>query len=78
MDFLRFLFYAFLIYIAWKLVFNLIIPVYRTTRQIKKGFREMQDQMQQHARQYDRQPEPQKVTTPKNGGGDYIEFEEIK
>lgn len=79
---LRFLFYAFLIYLAYKLVFDFIIPVYRTTRKIKKGFREMQEQM--NAGMQGQQPgQPvngkttSKTSTPA-AQGDYIDFEEVK
>ena len=79
---LRFLFYAFLIYLAYKLVFDFIIPVYRTTRKIKKGFREMQEQM--NAGMQGRQPgEPVQGKTVQQKPsaatqGDYIDFEEVK
>ena len=77
---LRFLFYAFLLYLAYKLVFHFIIPVYRTTRKLKRGFREMQERMQQHAGPSAHQ-QPQQDPAhdrKKTGAGDYIEFEEIK
>ena len=79
MAILRFLFYAFLIYLGFKLVFDLIIPVYRTTRKLKKGFREMQQKMNQHTEQYNQQNTPPQVKeTEKSKAGDYIDFEEIK
>jgi hypothetical protein len=83
---MRFVLYAILIYIAYVFIFRLVIPVYIASRKIKKGFREMQQKMQeQQASQYqnDQQqgyrPRP---ATPNPGSkpksGDYIEFEEIK
>jgi hypothetical protein len=80
MTILRFLFYAFLLYLAFKLVFDLVLPVYRTTRKLKKGFREMQQKMNQHQEQYHQQsaPPPQVKETEKSKAGDYIDFEEIK
>jgi hypothetical protein len=78
----KYLFYAFLIYLAFKLVFNLIIPVYRTTKKVKRGFREMQNKMQEHARQYEQQQQAHtqniKPQATQTKTGDYIEFEEIK
>ena len=76
----RILFYAFLVYLLYKLIFDFIIPVYKTTRQVKKGFREMHDRMQEHMQQ---QQQPQqsprsKSETSKTKPGDYIEFEELK
>ena len=79
---LSFLFYAFLVYLAWKIIFGLVIPLYRTTRRVKKSFREMQERMNQAQSGFgagpvrDRQPEP----SPQKGAepGDYIEFEEVR
>jgi hypothetical protein len=76
----RILFYAFLVYLLYKLVFDFIIPVYKTSRQVKKGFREMHDRMQEHMQQ---QQQPQqsaksKSETSNTKPGDYIEFEELK
>ena len=78
---LSFLFYTFLFYVLYKLVVNFIIPVYRTTKQVKKSFRDMQEQMQQHQQQqsaaYQQQQQP---PSPKKQHplGDYIDFEEVK
>lgn len=74
---LWFLFYLFLAYIAYNLVFKFIIPIYRTTRQVKRGFREMQERMQQQAGQqgaHQQQARP----SAKEVSGDYIDFEEVK
>ena len=77
---LRYLLYAFLIYLAYRLVFHFIIPIYKTTRQVKKQFREMHSRMQDNMGQ--QQPYQQAATpAPENSkqqSGDYIEFEELK
>lgn len=80
MEILRFLFYAFLLYLAFRLVFDFIIPVVRTTRRIRKGFREMHEQMNQHTGQYHQQENDTKhnQATNKGGVGEYIDFEEVK
>lgn len=80
MEILRFLFYAFLLYLAFRLVFDFIIPVYKTTKRVRKGFREMQDRMNQHTGQYQQQENypKQNQTDNKTDAGDYIDFEEIK
>jgi hypothetical protein len=75
---IRFIFYAFLLYMAYKLVIGLIIPVYRTTRKVKRGFREMQERMQQQADQYNTQPSNNTTSPKPNQVGDYIDFEEVK
>ena len=77
---MRYLLYAFLVYLAYRLVFHFIIPVYKTTRQVKKQFREMHSRMQDNMGQ---QPPYQQPVTPvtenKNQqAGDYIDFEELK
>jgi len=86
---LRYLFYAFLIYLAYRLVFHFIVPIYKTTRQVKKQFREMSGRMNSsdgHSRMQDNmgQQQPyQQTATPateneKQQAGDYIDFEELK
>jgi hypothetical protein len=79
--FWKYLFYFFLAYSLYQLIFKFILPIYRTTRQIKKGFREMQERMNGQPGQ---QPNPyQNTSAPTNTEnnkqvGDYIDFEEIK
>lgn len=77
---MRYLLYAFLIYLAYRLVFHFIIPIYKTTRQVKKQFREMHSRMEDHVNQ--QQPFQQPATPPtenkKQQAGDYIDFEELK
>jgi hypothetical protein len=76
---LNILLYGFLIWFLYNLVFRFIIPIYRTTRQVKKKFREMHQTMQEqvHRQEEPVKPAPQKSTSPKPGG-DYIDFEEVK
>ena len=80
MSIFKILLYAFLIYLGYKIIFHFIIPVYRTTRQVKKQFREMNERMNEHMKQQqDDQFAPKKEPqTTKEKPGDYIEFEEIK
>ena len=76
----RFLLYIFLIYLAYQFIFRFIIPVYRSTQQVKKSFREMHDRMNESANQ---QQEPHQQgqsspDSPKEKVGEYIDFEDIK
>ena len=75
------LLYAILAYILYQFIFKLVIPVYLATRQVKKGFREMQQRMQEqqggHARP-ENAPSGHKNSAPTPKAGEYIEFEEIK
>jgi len=79
MSVFKILLYAFLIYLGYKIIFHFIIPVYRTTRQVKKQFREMNERMNEYAKQQGEQSAPEKEPQiTKDKPGDYIEFEEIK
>jgi len=75
---MKYIFFAILVYVAYQLIFNLVIPVYRTTRNIKKGFRDMHDQMKE---KMDQQKTETASSTKANSSkplGDYIDFEEVK
>jgi hypothetical protein len=75
----RYLVYAFLIYLGYRLVFHLIIPMARTLRQVKMQFDEVGKRMQEEV------GEPLQTDSPGNNHAsapvkesDYIDFEEIK
>jgi hypothetical protein len=74
------LLYALLAWFLYKLIFRFIIPVYTTTRQIKKKFREMHTAMQeeQAGKQGFNRPSADTSPSPASPSGDYIDFEEIK
>lgn len=76
----RILLYAFLIYLAYRLIFDFIIPVYKATRQVKSEFQNMQEKMQEHMRQQQPQQEAKEKNTSnaKEQVGEYIDFEELK
>lgn len=74
---LRILLYAFIIYLLYRLIFDFIIPVYKTTRQVRKGFREMHDNMQNQMNQQDQQSSRTQPGTKKEQVGDYIDYEEL-
>ena len=42
---LSFLFYVFVFYLGYKLLFEFILPLVRTTRQVRRGFRDMNQRM---------------------------------
>jgi hypothetical protein len=75
-----YLLYFFLAYTLFQLIFKVILPIYRTTRQIKKGFREMQDRMNGQGQQAHNYQNTTAQTAPEKNKqvGDYIDFEEIK
>ena len=76
---LSFLFFAFLAYLLFRLVFDFVLPIYRTTKKVKRTFREMNERMngQNKAASTSHQEasEPSKKKSPL---GDYIDFEEVK
>lgn len=77
--FMRYLLYALLIYLVYRFIFNFIIPVYKTTRQVKKEFGNMKSRMEEHMnQQYAEQQKSSPSADKKEKVGDYIDFEEVK
>ena len=68
----------FLIYIFYKLLFDFIIPVYQSTKKIKKQFGEMQSKMQNDMNTYQNKQKPAQQEPAPKKEDDYIEFEEVK
>ena len=78
---LSFLFFLFLSYVLYKLVVDFVIPIYRTTRRVKKSFREMQQKMQEQQQNGGAGYNSASAEKMKDGReplGDYIDFEEVK
>ncbi|MFN9783817.1 MAG: hypothetical protein ACK54A_11330 [Sphingobacteriales bacterium] len=73
----KYIFYAILLYMAYRLVFDVILPIRRTTKAMKDQFRQAQEQMQQAQ---DQAQQPSRPVNPQQGrpNGDYIDFEEVK
>lgn len=81
MSILGFLFLAFLAYLVFRLVFDFIIPIYRTTKRVRKSFRDMHERMNGQTEQFSQQQTGTKQNQSSNnkgGVGEYIDFEEIK
>jgi len=71
----------FLLYLLYKFIFDFIIPVYESSKKIKKQFGEMQEKMQNNMNQYQNQQKAalsSPVEKPEKKEGDYIDFEEVK
>jgi len=78
---LRFLLYFFLIYLAYRFIFNFLIPIFKTTQQVKKDVRAMHDRMNKFSSAQQNSPSSQSKSPDKSSRepvGDYIDFEEIK
>jgi len=76
----RYIVIAFVIYLGYRFLFHFLIPVIKTTNQVKKGFREMHEKMQQqqNGNFYQETPQPSNTNEAKPRDQDYIDFEEIK
>ncbi|HPH86031.1 MAG TPA: hypothetical protein PLC48_11260 [Ferruginibacter sp.] len=80
MNIVRLLFELFVLYLLYKLIFEFIIPIYRTTKQVKRKMSEMHQQMEEKQAQYkDSYQKPAEPYQPTKGyQDDYIEYEEVK
>jgi len=70
-----------LLYILYQFIFKLVVPVYSTAKNFKKGVRDMQDKINEQFRQQQQHTEQQdmkKPGEPKKQAGEYIDFEEVK
>ena len=77
---IRYILFAILAWFLYNLVFRFIIPVYRTSKQMRNKFQEMQQQMHQKMQEQHQGYQPQSAPKPNppQVSGDYIEFEEVK
>ena len=77
----KFILYGFLIYLLYKFIFELLIPVSKATSQVKDKLKEMQEQQAAQQRQFHQAQSAQTTASqpvsPKKDD-DYIEFEEVK
>ncbi len=83
MNLFRIVFELFALYLLYKLVFDFIIPVAKTTKQVKKQFSDMSSQMQEEVsrrqqQQYQNNQHSSKTTSITAKDDDYIDFEEVK
>jgi len=69
----------FLFYLLYRFIFELVIPIFRTTREVKKKMNEFQQNMNKQAdTNHTSSENTAKPTTSKPKSDDYIDFEEIK
>jgi len=84
MGIIRVIFELLVLYLVYKLIFDFIIPVYRTTKQVNKKMGEMQSKMNDQFNQQSAGSGGQsQANTPTEKAArpakeDYIEFEEVK
>ncbi|MEY3946225.1 MAG: hypothetical protein RJB03_931 [Bacteroidota bacterium] len=75
----KYILLGFTLYFAYRFLFDFLLPVIRTTRQVKKQFdavREQQQGYQQPSQNGNTSSTANKAPAPK--ADDYIEFEEIR
>jgi hypothetical protein len=81
MNILRLLFELFVIYLLYKFIFEFIIPVYNTTKQVKQKMNDVHQRMQENQGGSVNEPFIKKQTPEvhkKPVHEDYIDYEEIK
>jgi hypothetical protein len=73
---LRYILIGFAFYFLYRFIFELVIPIYRTTKQVKKQFDSVK---QQHTQNNPSQRTTEKSTShkPSINKDDYIEFEDV-
>jgi Sec-independent protein translocase protein TatA len=78
----RFILQAIGIFFLIRFVTGFVIPVVRTTLQIRKGFKTAREQMEETARRQQQQASAEQQAAPKrpssSDAGDYLDFEEVK
>ena len=75
---MKYIIWGIVVYLIYKFVFELVIPVTKATSQMKDKLHDMQQQQnafQQQQTQQQQAPKPKSAPVDK---GDYIEFEEVK
>jgi hypothetical protein len=87
------IFFAIVLYVLYKFVFNFVVPIARTTRQVKQQFRHMQEMHNQQqdpfqggfgnqgpfgGSSYGQSAAAEPKKPSTSKGGEYIDFEEIK
>ncbi|HTL09786.1 MAG TPA: hypothetical protein VL307_16045 [Chitinophagaceae bacterium] len=81
---LKFILFALGLYIIYKFVFDLVIPIFRTTQKIRRQFGDMQQHMQDQMNAQQEHPQrPSGASSTSthqqtSRAGDYIDFEEVK
>lgn len=78
---LRYFLIGMAIYIGYRFLFEFLLPMIKTTRQVKKQFDAVREQQEaffkQQTNQQQQQKKPEK-SAARSADDDYIEFEEIK
>lgn len=74
---LKYFLFTLAIYFAYRFIVEFAIPIYKTTKQVKKQFQGIREQQDNYQRQQET-PKEQPRAGNKVNDEDYLEFEEIK
>ena len=77
-NLLELAFVIFIIYIVYKLVFELIVPVSKATTQFKSKMQDVHKMQQDYMRQQQQNTSAKPSPKTSSHDEDYIDFEEIK
>ena len=69
---MKFIIYGMLIYFLYKLIFQVVVPVSKGVKSVRKNMEQMQKKQAEAVRNAHQAPEEAPVET------EYIEFEEVK
>lgn len=76
---LRYILYTLGFYFLFRFITGFMIPVVRTTLQLRKGFKAAKEQMEDAVRQQQSSAGHAEQKRPsKPAAGDYLDFEEVK
>lgn len=78
----RYVFYALVAYVMYKLIFNFIVPIFLTSRKMRQQFNQARQQMDDQNNQQVHPSAEEKThvnnTAVSSKIGEYIDFEEIR
>jgi len=74
----RIVFLLIVFYLAYRLVFDLIVPIIKTTRHMKRQFSDMRDQANNAGQSNTDKNNNHTSNQSKTKVGEYIDFEEMK
>ena len=78
MGLIRVIFELLVLYLVYKLIFDFIIPVYKTSKQVSQKMGEMQSKMNDHLNKQQSHTNTAAEKPAEPAKEDYIEFEEVK
>ena len=75
---IKFIFYGLVIYLMYKLVFDIVVPISKASAKMKENLHQMQEQQQRFQQEQAQASQAPKSEPKPSTDKDYIEFEELK